>query len=211
MRGVLFGSLVALMYLSGCASTATTATLDIAVSVQTSFMFTDARPAGEVATIRRPSSVGVFTKMGDDRLRPTGPDLVKTWLQRDLAGPLAGRDIRLQSFVLEVFDPNGDVDPGQLSQAAAGVPGAGPLSILGAGLLIGQIERARGARSVSVTVQLNVDGAPVKVQSGAMIRGGLSEQEIAAVVRHALDHMVKETSCVRTSGPDSPKRLDCAR
>jgi hypothetical protein len=203
---------VVLACLAGCASVATTAKLDVSVSAQTSFVFTDARPADEATTSHRPSSVGVFTKMGDDRLHPSGAELVKTWLQRELAGPLAGRDVRLRSFVLEVFDPNGAVDQGRLSQAAAGVPGAGPLTMLGAGLLIRQFERARGARSVSVTVELALDGVPIKVQSGAMVLGGLSEQDITATVRQALDSLVKETSCVgavRASTLDGPKRPDC--
>jgi hypothetical protein len=180
------------LLLAGCASVATTTNLKVQVASESSFAFTDKRPQDQRVSAQESNSIGLMIQLGDDKVVPSGPALVRTWLQRDLGTVLAGKSVVLTRFTLDVFDPGGRVDEKRFAETAARTPGANPASALVARALVGGIESFRVDRSVGIKIELEIDGKPLAARWGGSVRGSVSEEDISNVLRQGLDAMVRE-------------------
>lgn len=179
------------LLLSACGTTSSTR-LNVVPVEKTSFAFSDERPFEQRLGGKVARSYGDETTLGDEAITPPPAKLFQTWLQRELAGPLSGIAVSLKTFTVEVLEPTVSVNEQQFSNAASSAPGANPLSIGLARLLVGGIESARSSKTVDVKVNAGIGGKEVSARGNGHFKGRVTEDDISTVIRQALDEFVKQ-------------------
>lgn len=192
-------ALFALLLLSACGTTSTTR-LNVVPVERTSFTFSDERPFTQRLGGKVLRPYGEETNLADDEITPPPVKLFQTWLQRELAKPLAGTAVSLQLFTVEVLDPAVTIDEQRFSNAANSTPGANPLSAGLARLLVRGIESARSSKTVDVRIGAAINGKEVSARGNGHFKGRVTEDDISSVIRQALDAFVKEAKANLSDG-----------
>lgn len=179
------------LLLVGCGTTTSTR-LDLKPVEVTSFQLNDERPENQRRTQQSKISSGTMTNIGDDGVSPAPPEIVRTWLHEKFATRITGSTVVLREFSIQVVDPDAIIDEGQFSNAASSTPGANPLSIVLARLMVGGIESVRGEKKVDVRIEGLIDDRVFYVRSGGVFRGRVNEGDINTVIMQALESMERQ-------------------
>lgn len=179
------------LLLVACGTT-TSARLDLKPVEVTSFHLHDERPEYHRLTQQSQISSETMTNIGDDAVSPAPPEIVRTWLHEKFATRITGSTVVLREFSIQVLDPDTKIDEERFSTAASSTPGANPLSILLARLMVGGIESVRGEKKVDVRIEGVIDDRVFYVRSGGVFRGRVSEGNINAVIMQALASLEKQ-------------------
>jgi hypothetical protein len=174
------------MALSGCGTVASTK-LDIASHQPPTFELVDERPA-EVRVTRKSSGLeGDVTSLGDDGINPAGPKLLQSWLSQHFSSRIAGRQLILQEFSVEITDPTVSVDNQEFGTAVAATPGADPLSAMLAYWLIVGVERIKSEKYVGVRISGKLGDNSFTSRGDGNFKGRVSETDINSVITQALE------------------------
>lgn len=187
----LAASLGIALLLVGCGTTTSTR-LHLKPVEVTSFQLNDERPENQRRTQQLQIPSGTMTNIGDDGVSPAPPEIVRTWLHEKFATRITGSTVVLREFSIQVVDPDARIDEVQFSNAASSTPGANPLSILLARLMVGGIESVRGEKKVDVRIEGLIDDRVFYVRSGGVFRGRVNEGDINTVIMQALESMEKQ-------------------
>lgn len=189
MRSI--ASSLAVLALVGCGTVGSTK-LDVRTSEPVAFSFLDERPAEQRATLKSQEMYGELTRLGDDAITPTGPALLKTWLNEKLSTRLAGATVVLREFSVEILDPAVSIDEGRFGAAMESTPGADPVSGLLARWLIGGIESVKSDKTVGVRISGKIRDREFSGRGGGSFKGRVSEDNINSVITQALDAAVAD-------------------
>lgn len=188
MRHLFWG--LVLLILGGC-GTASSVRLATQAPIGSSFEFQDQRQDDQRHTRIDRSAHGASTYLGDDSLQPSGPELLRAWLHRQLDAKLKGKEVALLEFTVQIYEPAVVIDDNALQSAAASTPN-GYAALPFAGLMILGIERIRSEKSVRVVIQGTVASAEFAVTASEMFRGRVTESNLRETLEKALDQAVAE-------------------
>jgi hypothetical protein len=174
------------MALSGCGTVASTK-LDIASHQPPTFELVDERPAEVRVTRKSSGPEGEVTSLGDDGINPAGPKLLQSWLSHHFSSRIAGRQLILQEFSVEITDPTVSVDNQGFSTAVASTPGADPLSAMLAYWLIVGVERIKSEKYVGVRISGKLGDNSFTSRGDGNFKGRVSETDINSVITQALE------------------------
>lgn len=184
-------TMLTVLLLFGCGTTGSTR-IDIAPAKFTAFDIKDARPLDQRVSSKATESYGEISRLGDDAITPSGPQLLKVWLGEKLGERLSGKMIVLSEFSVQIVDPKVTLDEHRFSNAMASTPGANAVSGLLARWLIGGIESVKSDKTVGVRITGTVDSAEFSARGGGSFKGRVSEANINSVITQALDSVVIE-------------------
>jgi hypothetical protein len=160
--------------LTACGTVGSTK-LDIKSTETRIFEFQDQRPTLERETSRTKQGGTVLTRLGDDRINPSGPALLRAWLHNKAPATLDGKRVVLTEFLVLVYEPP--------VRAFDGTENAGLV-----GLLVGHgIAAAKSPKTVRVHVSGTVDGKEFSAIGLENFTGRVQENEINSVITQALD------------------------
>jgi hypothetical protein len=177
MRAGRAAQLALLFALASCGTVDST-NLEVPREEKLVFEFQDHRPPPERTSARSASRGEVLTRLGDDRLTPPGPTLLRTWLHTKGPAALQGKRVVLQDFVVQVYEPHVEAHP-----AAHAVPIVGQI--------VGHtIAEVASAKLVTVRIVGTVDGQEFAALERGSFKGRVSEKDINSVIRKTLDAAV---------------------
>jgi len=196
-------AVIAALLLAGCGTVGSTK-LDVAAAKFAAFEIKDDRPIEERESSISRNSYGELSRLGDDAITPSGPQLLKAWLGRKLGERLSGKTIVLKEFSVQVVDPKVTLDGGGFSSAMAATPAANPVSGLLALVFIGAIESAKSNKTVGVRITGTIDNVEFLASGGGSFKGRVSEANINSVITQALDHAASEIERLIKESPALP-------
>ena len=175
--------------LSGCATTTSVNFPTNNISSEASFLFTDERSEKQKGSYQQIDSSGRNVYFGDDKLNPTGPQLLKGVLQKNLSIELAGKKIVLTDFLVIVSDPTITIDKERIKVTSASVPNGEAVTPLTEALIY-SIES--GKKNVYVRITGKVGENDYSNQNFRNFWAGASESDIKSLINKTLDDSVKE-------------------
>jgi hypothetical protein len=152
----------------------------------TSFAFKDDRPTEQKNSRTDKSRYGRVNYFGDDRVTPTGPELLKASLESRLHTMLAGKTVSLSEFSVYVHGGGAALKLDRLDAYAATTPG-GYAGAPFAGLLLRGVEKVRNDKTVRIQIRGKVGVAEFSSDTADTYRGGLTEEDMQATLSKALD------------------------
>lgn len=147
------------------------------------FKFQDERSAENRSTRVDEGVTGVNKYFGDDTLSPDAPTLLKAWLHNNMAAELNGRQVTLNEFVVNIYDPAVTLSEPGLAAAGGGVFAA---------LLIRGIESARSDKLVYVRIKGKVDNEAFSVVGTSKYQGRVSDENVQTTLVETLDKAVTD-------------------
>jgi hypothetical protein len=148
--------------------------LDVKSTETRIFEFQDHRLPAARETTRTGRDGDVLTRLGDDRLSPSGPALLRAWLHNKGPAALEGKRVVLEEFLVQVYEP---------LPMTAGMEVAGFM-----GLLVAHaIAATDGPKVVTVRISGTVNGMEFAAMRLRDFKGRLQEREINSVITEALD------------------------
>jgi hypothetical protein len=147
------------------------------------FKFQDERSAENRSTRVDENVTGVNKFFGDDTLSPDAPTLLKAWLHNNMAADLKGRQVTLNEFVVNIYDPAVTLSEPGLAAAGGGVFGA---------LLIRGIESSRSDKIVYVRIKGKVDNEEFSVVGTNKYQGRVSDENVQTTLVETLDKAVTD-------------------
>jgi hypothetical protein len=174
-----------MMLLVGCATT-TYVQVDITPTTFASFDYRDERPNDQRTSAKsnEPYGYGEITRLGDDRITPTPPVLLKTRLQQTLSKAISGKTVVLQEFSIRIFDSK--VAGRSASNATSFL---WPLNAIGVG---NAIDDANTSKTIDVRISGKVGNRDFSGRSSNGIKGPASDDAVKAAILEALDAAVVE-------------------
>jgi hypothetical protein len=149
--------------------------LDVKSAETRIFEFQDHRLPTERETSRTGKGGEVLTRLGDDRISPSGPALLRAWLHDRGPQTLEGKRVVLEEFLVQVYEPP--------VRAMAGAEAAGLL-----GLLLGHgIAATNSPKAVTVRISGTVNGKEFAAIGLRSFKGRVQENDINSVISEALD------------------------
>lgn len=136
--------------------------------------------------------MGKSHSLCDDTVSPSGPDLVKTWLNNKLSSQLVRKKIVLQEFSIRILDPKVVINEQSMDHAVASTPTADPISPLLARWFIIGIEGARSEKTVSVQIAGKIGEQEFTGGGRENFKGRVTESSISSVIVQALDTAVSD-------------------
>jgi hypothetical protein len=116
--------------------------------------------------------------LGDDKLTPPGPTLLRSWLHSKGPGTLEGKRVVLHQFVVQVYEP-----------PVRAVSSADAAGIAGLALAHG-FAAITSEKTVMVRIEGTVDGQQFTAVKWGGFRAGVSQNNINSVIRQTLDAAV---------------------
>lgn len=147
------------------------------------FKFQDERSAENRSTRVDDGVTGVNKYFGDDTLSPDAPTLMRVWLHNNMAAELKGRQVTLNEFVVNIYEPAVTLSEPGLAAAGGGVFGA---------LLIRGIESARSDKLVYVRIKGKVDNEAFSVVGTNKYQGRVSDENVQTTLVETLDKAVTD-------------------
>jgi hypothetical protein len=176
----------------------------------TSFAFRDDRPPAERQSRTDRSRYGKVLYFGDDRVTPSGPELLKASLESRLHAMLAGKTVSLSEFNVYMHEGGASLDPDRLSAVAASTPG-GYAGAPFAGLLIRGVEKTRSDKTVRIQIKGKVGLAEFSSSTADTYRGRITEEDMQATLSKALDEATAQVQrVVEQSGNCSVNQPGCS-
>lgn len=194
---------LAALLLTGC-GTAGSTKVEVAAATFTAFEIKDDRSTEERASSQTTESYGEVSRLGDDAITPSGPQLLKAWLGDKLGERLSGKTIVLSEFSVQVVDLKVTINERGFGNAMASTPGASPMSGLLARWLIGGIESAKSDKTVGVRIGGKIDNVNFSARGGGSFKGRVSEANINSVITQALDNAATEIERLIKEAPALP-------
>lgn len=179
-------SIFAAVVLASCGTTSSVR-VNFSVSDSMAFQLFDARPDEERKSRTEESTGGVTSFYGDEKLSPSAPDLLKSYLTANLADKLSGKVVKLKAFNVSAFDPKVTIDSTRFSNAVNSVPNANPLGVMLAAPVIFGIESIKSQKYVSVNIHGSVDEKEYSSQCSNSFRGRVTEDNVRSVVLTCLE------------------------
>ncbi len=186
----LIATVLIVVILQGC-GTAGSLKLNLQPIQSTVFEFQDQRPEEQRITAKYHESSGEITQLGDDAVSPSGPDLVKTWLNNKLSSQLAQKKVVLKEFSVRIFDPTVSIDEQRFEQSTAS-SGADPISSLLARWIITGIESSKSEKAVSVQIAGKIGDQEFTGSGRGSFKGRVTESNINSVIVQALDAVISD-------------------
>jgi len=204
-----FPTILAVLLLFGCGTTGSTQ-INVVAAKFTAFDIKDERPLDQRASSKATEPYGEVSRLGDDAISPSGPELLKAWLGDKLGERLSGKKIVLTEFFVQVVDPKVAIDERRLGNAAASAP---PVSGLFARWLIGGIDSVKSDKTVGVRIGGTVDGVDFSARGGGSFKGRVSAGNINSVITQALDSAVTDIGRLINEAPlpSSPSQAPVRR
>lgn len=159
------------------------------ISTETSFLFDDERSEKQKKSYEQTDSNGRNLYFGDDKLTPTGPQLLRQVLQQSLSMELTGKKIVLTDFLVIVCDPTVVLDKERLQASSALVPNGTATAPL-AEALIYSIES--GKKNVYIRITGRVGESSYSNQNSRNFWAGASESDIKSLINKTLDDSVND-------------------
>jgi hypothetical protein len=181
--------------LSSCTTTTSVNLSSNNFSNEVSFLFADERSEKQKSSYQQTDSSGRNVYFGDDKLNPTGPQLLKGVLQQNLNLELTGKKIVLTDFLVIVSDPNITIDKERLKTTSASVLNGEAVTPLTEALIY-NIER--GKKNVYVRITGKVGDNDYSNQNSKNFWAGASEYDIKSLINKTLDDSVKEIKNIVT-------------
>lgn len=175
--------------LSGCATTTSVNLPSNNISSEVSFLFADERSEKQKSSYQQTDSSGRNVYFGDDKINPTGPQLLKGVLHKNLSIELTGKKIVLTDFLVIVSDPTISIDKARVEAASASVPNGFSVTPL-TEALIHSIES--GKKNVYIRITGKVGENDYSNQNSRNFWAGASEADIKSLINKTLDDSVKE-------------------
>jgi hypothetical protein len=147
------------------------------------FKLQDERSAENRSTRVDEDATGVNKYFGDDTLSPDAPTLFKAWLHNNMAAELKGRQVTLNEFVVNIYDPAVTLSEPGLAAAGGGVFAA---------LFIRGIESARSDKIVYVRIKGKVDHEAFSVVGTNKYQGRVSDENVQTTLIETLDKVVAD-------------------
>jgi hypothetical protein len=167
-----------------------------------SFAFRDERPPEEKNSRTDRSRYGKVLYFGDDRVTPTGPELLKASLESRLHAMLAGKTVSLSEFSVYVHDAGASLDRKHLNAFAASTPG-GYAGAPFAGLLLGGVEKAKSdKKTVRIQIRGTVDRAEFASDTADTYSTRITEEDMQATLSKALDEATLQVQHVIQASED---------
>lgn len=150
----------------------------------TSFLLLDKRALQQKQSHKETDSNGTNSYLGDSSLNPTGPESLKTALQRKFKTELSGMSISLTDFSVAVYEPsvslpNGGIEPDPLTK----------LIVLG-------IEKLRSEKTVLVQVTGKIGETSFSGSTSENFKGMVTDGNIRAVVDKTLEDVVSQIQLI---------------
>lgn len=177
---------VTILTLQGCGTVATTK-LEVATLTNPTFDLIDERPAEARQSSKTNKPEGEITTLGDDGISPSAPALLQAWLEKRFSSRIAGKQLWLQEFSVEVTDPTVGIDNQGFNTAAASTPGMDPLSAMLAYWMITGIERAKSEKYVGVRISGKLGDHAFSSRGDGNFKGRVTESNINSVITQALE------------------------
>jgi hypothetical protein len=176
-----------------------------------SFAFRDERPSEQKNSRTDSSGYGRVLYFGDDRVSPTGPELLKASLEMRLHEMLAGKTVSLSAFNVYVHDAGASLDRKHLNAFAAATPG-GYAGAPFAGLLLGGVEKAKtDKKTVRIQIRGTVDRVEFASDTADTYSSRITEEDMQATLSKALDEVTLQVQhLLQAGGACSAEQPGCA-
>lgn len=152
-----------------------------------SFLLLDKRALQQKLSHKETDSNGTNSYLGDNSLNPTGPESLKTALQRKLKTALSGTSITLTDFSVTVYEPSVSLPYGG---GAYGEPD--PLTKL---IVLG-IEKLKSEKTVLVQVTGKIGETSFSGSTSENYKGVVTDGNIRAVVDKTLEDVVSQIQSI---------------
>ena len=195
MKMRLFFWITLVFTISSCATTTSINFPPNNLSSEASFLFADERAEKQKSSYQQTDSSGRNVYFGDDKLNPTGPQLLEGMLQKNLSAELIGKKVVLTDFLVIVSDPTISIDKARLETTSASVPNGSAVTPL-TEALIHSIES--GKKNVYIRITGKVGGNDYSNQNSKNFWAGASEADIKSLINKTLDDSVKKIRVIVT-------------
>lgn len=182
--------------LAGCGTTSFVR-LDIPAADHVAFRFEDDRPPEERKSRVDETSFSVTRFYGDENLSPAAPEIFRSYLAENLGKVLAGKDVKLTTFLVSASDPRVSIDGQGFNNAAHSAPNANPAGVVLAAPLILGIESIKSQKLVSVSIHGSVNDREFSKECSGTFRGRATESNVREVV---LDCLKEFAGVIETAG-----------